>query len=267
MVGYGFAAIGAETVMPAAAVLGASRALGIMTIFPVFSLFNISGILRFGLAIGLSAPSVAFAFSYLSHGSITYVDLGLFSLKEFAFGVLLGIGLGVPFWAAQAAGDMTDIYRGANAANLFDQINALQTAPLGSLLMSFSLALFVTAGGMVDLIAIFYKSFAFWPINQLHPEIPQTPLKVLVDIFARIFRVGALLASPFVIIMASLELALSYTGRSARQLQLNDMVSTIKNFAVVVILVFYVAFISSYVRTTWVEGFNQVRSILEVPGG
>jgi type III secretion protein T len=253
-----------EVAAPAAAMLGAARALGILLIFPIFSLFSIVGILRFGLAIGLSAPSVAFAYSMLALGETSYFDLAALSIKELCFGALVGMGLGIPFWAAQAAGDMTDVYRGANAANLFDQINALETAPLGSLLMSIALVIFVSAGGIVDLVAIFYRSFELWPLFKLVPEFPENPVTIIIDIFARLFRSGAVLAAPFIIVICALELSLAFVGRSAKQFPLNDSLPTIKNFAVVVIFAIYTAFISSYFHDLWVNGFNEMKALLEV---
>jgi type III secretion protein T len=253
-----------EVALPAAAMLGCARALGILLIFPIFSLFSIVGIVRLSLAIGLSAPSVAFAYSVLALGETPYYDLAVLSLKELCFGGLVGMGLGIPFWAAQAAGDMTDVYRGANAANLFDQINALETAPLGSLLMSVALVIFVSAGGIADLVAIFYRSFELWPLFKLAPDLSENPLGVILDIFARLFRSGAILAAPFVVIICALELSLAFVGRSAKQFPLNDSLPTTKNFAAVVILAIYTAFISSYFHDLWVNGFNEVKSFLEI---
>ncbi|NTJ41867.1 EscT/YscT/HrcT family type III secretion system export apparatus protein [Agrobacterium larrymoorei] len=260
-------AVDVNIAVPAALMLGAARALGIMVIFPIFSLFNIAGILRFGLAIGLSAPSLMVAYTFIMKGQVTYFDLSFLSVKEFVFGFVLGIGLGVPFWAAQATGDMTDVYRGANAANLFDQVNALETAPLGSLLMSIALMLFIGAGGLVDLISIFYMSFSFWPLLAAFPRLPEAPLVPMIQIFASIFKAGAVLASPFIIVAMTIELSFSYTARSARQLQLNDALPVFKNLAVLVVLVVYTMFIGSYFHETWTSGFTQVRSMLEVDLG
>ncbi|ANM13602.1 UNVERIFIED_ORG: type III secretion protein T [Rhizobium aethiopicum] len=259
--------VGIEVAAPAAAMLGAARALGILLIFPIFSLFSIVGILRFGLAIGLSAPSVAFAYSVLAIGDTSWFDLAALSMKELCFGALVGMGLGIPFWAAQAAGDMTDVYRGANAANLFDQINALETAPLGSLMMSIALVIFVSAGGIIDLVAIFYKSFELWPLFKLMPAMPEDPLDMILGVFGRLFKAAGLLAAPFMIVTCALELSLAFVGRSSKQFPLNDSLPAIKNFAVVVILVIYTAFISSYFHDLWIDGFNEVKAMLEVTHG
>ncbi|MCZ4093503.1 EscT/YscT/HrcT family type III secretion system export apparatus protein [Sinorhizobium psoraleae] len=256
-----------ETAVPAAALLGAARALGIMFIFPLFSLFSIVGILRFGLAIGLSAPSVYYAYSVLALGKTSYFDLAGLSLKEMVFGGLLGMGLGIPFWAAQSVGDMTDVYRGANSANLFDPVNALEGSPLGSLLMSIALAVFVSAGGVIDLVAIFHNSFALWPLFSLSPVATDDWLMVILESFARLFRVGAVLAAPFVIVMCVVELSLAFVGRSAKQVPLNDSSSTLKNLAVLVVLVVYASFVTSYFGTLWTDSFAAVKALLEVGDG
>ncbi|MDQ0456390.1 EscT/YscT/HrcT family type III secretion system export apparatus protein [Rhizobium paknamense] len=253
----------ADVALPAAAMVGAARALGILSIFPIFSLFNIAGILRFGLAIGLSGPAVSFAFSVLTKGQTSYFDLGALSLKEFCVGALVGAGLGLPFWAAQAAGDMTDVYRGANAANLFDQVNALETTPLGQILLSAALMLFVAGGGVVDLVAIFYRSFTFWPLLVMQPAFPGDGLAIILDLFALLFRLGAVLASPFIILTCVLELSIAFVSRSARQFSVNDSLATFKNLAVFLILIVYVVFIASYMKEAWQAGFADIRAIFD----
>ncbi|MGG7518142.1 EscT/YscT/HrcT family type III secretion system export apparatus protein [Allorhizobium undicola] len=263
MLHAGTALITGEMAGPAAAMLGGARALGIMLIFPLFSLFNITGILRFGLAIGLSGPSVALAFASLATGQTSYFDFAALSFKEFCVGALVGTGLGLPFWAAQAAGDMTDIYRGANAANLFDQVNALETTPLGQFLLSVALMLFVAAGGIVDLMGIFYHSFAFWPLLAMQPDFPGDGLALILDLFSRLFLLGSVLASPFIILTCALELSVAFVSRSARQFPLGDSLATFKNLAVAVILVVYVMFMGGYVKQAWVGGFNELTAIMD----
>nr|WP_298098155.1 flagellar biosynthetic protein FliR [uncultured Shinella sp.] len=258
-----FSLVGEQAALPAAAALGAARALGITVIFPLFTLFNITGILRFGLAIGLSAPSVSHAYGILAAGGTPWLDVAGLCLKELAFGGLLGMGLGLPFWAAQAAGDMTDVYRGANAANLFDQVNSLETTPLGSLLMSIALGIFVASGGIVDLVAIFYNSFALWPLFTLTPVAGSDWLAIILESFARLFRVGAVLASPFVVVLCAVELSLAFVGRSARQFPVNDGAATFKNLAVVLVLVIYASFATSYFGTIWTEAFGETKGFME----
>lgn len=253
-----------STFLAIALLLGGLRALGIMTIFPVFSLFNVSGIVRFGVALGLSAPVILVTLAQLKSGNIAYSDVALLALKEFCFGVLLGAGLGIPFWAAQAAGDMTDVYRGANQANIFDQVNALETTTLGSLMLALSLMLFVSAGGLFDLISIFYRSFIFWPVMDLSPKIAVEPLAAVVEIFVMLFKVGAVLASPYIIVAFAVELSFSYIGRAAKQLPLNDALPVFKNVAVLAVFTVYTMFIGQYVEDTWSKGFGQIVRIMQV---
>lgn len=250
--------------MATALLLSGSRALGIFAIFPIFTLFNITGIVRFGAALGLSAPVILVTHAQLQIESISYADIALLSAKEFCFGVLLGAGLGIPFWAAQAAGDMTDVYRGANQANIFDQVNALETTTLGSVLLALSLMLFVSAGGLYDMISIFYRSFVFWPVLEISPKIEIEPLTAVVEIFVTLFKVGAVLASPYMIVAFAVELSFSYIGRAAKQLPLNDALPVFKNVAVLAVFTVYTVFIGHYVEDTWTKGFGQIIKIMQV---
>lgn len=253
-----------STLMATALMLGGSRSLGVILMFPVFTLFNITGILRIGLAIGISVPVVAATYAELRGISLSYATISVLALKEFAFGVLLGAGLGLPFWAAQAAGDLTDLYRGASQPNIFDQVNALETTTMGQLLLSIALMLFISAGGLLDLFSIFYTSYTFWPVLTAWPEIRYEPLAAIVQIFVLLFKAGAVLASPFMMVAFAVELSFSYMGRAARQLPLNDTLPVFKNLAVFSILLIYISFIGSYVHETWTKGFEQVGQMMEV---
>lgn len=253
-----------STFLAIALLLGGLRALGIMTIFPLFTLFNISGIVRFGVALGLSAPVILVTFAQLKLAPIGFSDVAALGAKEFCFGVLLGAGLGIPFWAAQAAGDMTDIYRGANQANIFDQVNALETTTLGSVMLALSLLLFVSVGGLYDLMSIYYRSFTFWPVLETSPDLAVEPLVAIVEIFVTLFKVGAVLASPYMIVAFAVELSFSYIGRAAKQLPLNDTLPVFKNIAVVAVFTVYTVFIGQYVEDTWTRSFGQIVKIMQV---
>lgn len=253
-----------STFLAVALLLGGVRALGIMTIFPLFTLFNVSGIVRIGVALGLSAPVILVTLAQLKVANLGYADIAVLGTKEFCFGVLLGAGFGIPFWAAQAAGDMTDVYRGANQANIFDQVNALETTTLGSVLLALSLMLFVGAGGLYDLMSIFYRSFLFWPILDTSPKLEMDPLLVVVEIFVTLFKVGAVLASPYMIVAFAVELSFSYIGRSARQLPINDTLPVFKNIAVLGVFTVYTMFIGQYVQDTWTRGFGQLTKVMQV---
>ncbi|MFD1747565.1 EscT/YscT/HrcT family type III secretion system export apparatus protein [Rhizobium helianthi] len=256
-----------STLMATALLLGGSRSLGVIVMFPVFTLFNITGILRIGLAIGISAPVIAATYAELRGVSLSYASISALALKEFGVGILLGAGLGLPFWAAQAAGDLTDLYRGASQPNIFDQVNALETTTLGQLLLSLALVLFISAGGLLDLFSVFYTSFTFWPVLTPWPEVRYEPLVAIVQMFVLLFKVGAVLASPFMTVAFAVELSFSYMGRAAKQLPLDDTLPAFKNLAVFSILVIYTSFIGSYVHDAWTKGFEQVNQMLEVPGG
>lgn len=251
-------------VAAATIILGGSRALGIIVMFPVFTLFNISGILRVGLGLGMSAPVLAATYAQLGNVHLDYPTIAALSLKEFVFGVLLGTGLGLPFWAAQAAGDMTDVYRGASQPNIFDQVNALETTTLGQLLLALALMLFISAGGLLDLISIFYTSFTFWPVLQAWPQVSYEPLQAMVEIFVLLFKTGAVLAAPFMTVAFAVELSFSFVGRTARNLPLNDTLPVFKNLAIFGILIIYTSFIGNYVLETWTSGFQQIEQMMQV---
>jgi type III secretion protein T len=242
--------------------IGSARALGIITIFPIFSQFSVTGILRFGLAIGLSLPSIVAARVGLDGAGGDLQMTGMLALKEFAFGALLGLGLGAPFWAAQAAGDITDVYRGANAANIIDPLNALEATTLGSVFLNLALMFFILSGGLFDLLDIFYRSFGIWPVGSISPVIAAGSLEFILIAFARLFKTATLLAAPLLIALAITEIGLVFVGRSSRQLQMNDLSMTTKNLTLVVLLIVYALFMRLYFDTSWMTAFADIRSLV-----
>ncbi|HXV31959.1 MAG TPA: type III secretion protein, partial [Sinorhizobium sp.] len=54
-----------------------------------------------------------------------------------------------------------------------------------------------------------------------------------------------------------------FVGRSARQFPLNDSAAAFKNLAVAVVLVVYTTFITTYFGEAWVNGFADIRALLE----
>src|ERR1700733_12351852 len=100
----------------AAGTIGSGRLLGLIIYFPLFSYLQLkNSVLRLGVAIGLSVPSIAIVYHDMAlTAPMPYFQIIALMMKEMAVGGVLGMLLGLPFWAAQTAGDVTDAFRGAS---------------------------------------------------------------------------------------------------------------------------------------------------------
>lgn len=251
----------------AAILIGSARAFGLIAIFPLFSLFGIDGLFRAALAIGVSAPFIAGTAHSLGHSDPSLMLVVGLMLKEVLVGVGLGVALGVPLWAFQTAGDLIDVYRGANQSNIFDQINALESTPLGSILLTCAMMLVVGSGGLLQVFRLFAQSFAYIEPTEFTPRLASVDIAPFLGFLGLLIKTGALFALPVVLVLGTAELGLAFIGKSSRQIQLNDTIQTAKNAATVFGLILYGTFILEYVQHTWDLQLKLLRLMVLGPNG
>jgi type III secretion protein T len=220
-----------------AGLVGSSRFMGLAVFFPLFSWLQIRGILRNAVIVALSVPNIALIYFNLSDAPLPGVfETTALIMKEFVIGVVLGMLLGLPFWAAQIAGDVTDAFRGASAANLFDPVNASEISLTGTFLVLYSLAIFAVLGGMPMLVDALMGSLAVWPSTVLTININTATLVTLAGIGARALYVSLILAAPLLISLALADIALIFATRSGRSFPIYDLTNTFHNLIFIFIL-------------------------------
>src|SRR5262249_58328869 len=87
-------------------------------VMPAFTRLGATGLLRGGIALTLAFPLVPLVAQALAGEQLTVAAIAILLLKELTVGVVIGLVLGVPFWAAEAAGDVLDLQRGSASASL-----------------------------------------------------------------------------------------------------------------------------------------------------
>lgn len=217
--------------------VGSARFMGLSIFFPLFSWLQIRGLLRNTIIVALSVPNIALIYFSLSAAPVP----GMFEtvplvMKEFVIGAVLGLLLGLPFWAAQIAGDVTDAFRGASAANLFDPVNANEISITGTFLVLYSLAIFAVLGGMPMLIDALMRSLAVWPSTVLTIDINTATLATLAGIGGRALYISLILAAPLLISLALADIALIFATRSGRSFPIYDLTNTFHNLIFIFIL-------------------------------
>lgn len=227
--------------------LGSARLMAVLFVFPLFSWTRLQGTLRTAIGLSLSLPSILLAYQLLKETPLTAGEFTVLVTKEGAVGLIIGLVLGLPFYAAQAAGDVIDVYRGASAANLFDPVNAQESTVLGTIMILMTLALFVIGGGMLLMIEIVVDTYTAWPMLQLTPNIG-LPLDSTVGAgLLAIFRIALVIGGPLLIFLAMVDIGLVFSGKSAKQFNLYDLSNSLRNMILLIILpVYFVFFISFY---------------------
>jgi type III secretion protein T len=217
--------------------VGSARLMGLAIFFPLFSWLQLRGVLRNVIVIALSVPNIALIYFKLGSAPVpgTFEIMALV-LKELAIGAGLGMLFGLPFWAAQVAGDVTDAFRGASIANLFDPVNANEVSLTGTFLTLYSLALFSLIGGIPLLADLVIRSLAVWPSTVLLMNINSVTLGSLAAIGGHALYVSLILAAPLLISLALADIALVFATRSGKSFPIYDLTYTFHNLIFIFIL-------------------------------
>ncbi|YBV93827.1 type III secretion system export apparatus subunit SctT (plasmid) [Phyllobacteriaceae bacterium JZ32] len=227
-----------------ATAMAMSRALGLVVVTPAFTRLGLTGLLRSGVAIAISIPVVPGILAAMAeHRDLTSVAMTGLMVKEFVVGIIIGIAFGIPFWAAEVAGDLVDLQRGSTSAQLVDPL-AINEASISATLFSISLvALFFMSGGFLLLLEGFYRSYDLWPIASFTPVMGSQAVSALLGALDRIMQIALLLIAPVVLALLIADLMLAYLSRLSPQLHIFDLSLAIKNLLFCVLILLYAMFL------------------------
>jgi type III secretion protein T len=249
-----------------ALVLGSMRVLGIAFVFPLFTWTRLTGPIRLVFAFAVSLPVSAMVHADLGRaGELAPATLAVLIGKEFMLGAAIGMVLAIPFWGAQAAGDVVDLYRGASAANLHDPMNATEVSVLGTLLIQLTLALFVVSGGLTTTLGAVFDTFRAWPVTQIAPPFTLDAVAAAGSLVGALVRVGVTIAGPLLLAMLLADVALVLIARGARQFPVFDLSVTAKNLVLIVLAPIYALFFGSYMAGEWGTATRLLRGLMGLP--
>ncbi len=226
--------------------LSMARMFGLVVIMPAFTRLGLSGILRSAVAITLAlplAPMVAGTVAALHPTALLAVAL---VFKEVLIGVMVGLVLGVPIWAAEAAGTMLDVQRGSAVAGLFDPSAATDESVTATLFGLIVVALYFTFGGLPLTLRTMYESYQIWPAGDALPTLAPAAGQLLVALLDNIISMGLVLVAPIVIFMLLADLMLALVARAAPQLNVFALSLNVKNLIFSLLLALYGAFMLKY---------------------
>lgn len=229
--------------------IDSARVFGMLTILPIFTRLGITGLLRGGIAIALAMPLWLVLLPTLATTASPFgADMIWLIAKEAMLGVLIGMVFSVPFWAAEAAGDILDQQRGSQSAVTTDVSGTNQSSITGTLLTLTLIAIFFATGGMRFLLDGLYASYRIWPPLELVPRLGPGSEARIIGMLDNLLRGGLVLAGPLLIAMLLAELALGLINRVAPQINVFDMALTMKSLILSVGLPIYAVFLFSYLR-------------------
>lgn len=226
------------------AALAAARATGLVLVTPAFNRLGLTGMIRSCVAAAISVPMFFPIFEQFSalpeHGSLYLSGL---LIKELLIGVLVGLLFGIPFWAAEVAGELVDLQRGSTMAQLVDPLGANETSVMATLLVVTIVVLFFMSGGFTLMVDGYYHSYQLWPAMAFTPIFAQHALLAVLSILDQVMKVGVLMVSPLVVALLATDLMLAYLSRMAPSFHIFDLSLPVKNLCFAVLMVVYVVFL------------------------
>jgi type III secretion protein T len=226
-----------------------ARMAGLISIMPAFTRIGLTGILRGATALALALPVVPMLVAALAGERLTITIVAALLFKEVIIGVVIGLVLGVPIWAAEAAGDVLDLQRGSNAAGLMDPLATVEEGITGTLFGLVMVALYFGSGGLRLTLRTVYDSYAIWPAAAVFPTLTPAASQFFIRLLDNIVTMGLVLVAPIMIFLLLSDLLLGLVSRAAPHLNVFALVLSVKNLVFALLLALYCAFLIKYMGT------------------
>ncbi|MGY3450522.1 type III secretion system export apparatus subunit SctT [Bradyrhizobium sp. USDA 4353] len=226
--------------------LATARPLALVVVMPVFVRLGLTGLIRGGFVVAIALPVVPTLVDSLPDSGASTLRLVVLVFKESLTGLILGLLLSIPFWAAQVAGDLIDLQRQAPEAQLQDPNAVSEASALGTLFLLVITALFVTAGGLRTVTQSLYDSYGIWPILSLLPRLDVSSALAVLGVLEQLLRLGLVLAFPVLLAMFLATLTLMLIARFIPQLNVFDMSMAARNLFFFLVMPLYGTFLVGY---------------------
>jgi type III secretion protein T len=226
-----------------ATAIAVARALGVVMLTPAFTRLGMTGLLRSSVAAVIAIPVIPVILDGLSATPLSSAIIAGLLIKEVLIGAIIGLVFGIPFWAAEAAGDLVDLQRGSTAAQLIDPLALSEANITGTLLTITLLALFFLTGGFSLLLRGLYESYALWPAMSFAPVLGADAVAPILQMLDRVMQISVLIVAPIVVGLLLADIALGFLSRMTPQFHVFDLSLAVKNLLFSILMAVYVVFL------------------------
>lgn len=201
--------------------LGAARALPVTFLVGPLGGARLPAPARVALGLllaGLASPALAQAAGRADLGNAGALLVGLVLARE----VLIGLGLGLitsfAFRAAETAGRLVDVLRGATLAEVFVPTSEERASPLGALYVLLASLVFLELGGVARTVEALLASYDAIPlVGPLTAHSLRAGAQVVIVASARLLESALGLAAPAIVALWLADLALGLVARVVPQ--------------------------------------------------
>lgn len=200
--------------------LGAARTVPLAWLVPALGGPRVAGEVRVGLGVMLAVLCLpALASSPL--GALGPVGWGLLVARELFVGLTVGLCVGAAFRAAEAAGRLVDLARGANLAEVLSPLSDERTSPTGDLYLFISVIAFLELGGLRLFANALGRSYQAVPVGGALTARGLGPVAMVVTgAVGKLMESALGLAAPVLVAAWLADVVLGMVGRAAPQIPL-----------------------------------------------
>lgn len=227
----------------------AARPSGILLVIPLFLRASLPNLLKIVFAIVFVLPIIQIMMTSIPKPSgFTVAQIVAVLGKELIFGIMLGILLAVPFWSIDAVGEMMDNQRGISSLPIEEPATQQSASSTAILLSVAAIASFFMFNGMRILIEILYESYTIWPIMEFVPDYKLLNLEIFFSTIDKIMRYMLIIASPPVILLFVVDLALLLLARAAPSFNIPDLSPSLKSVVFIIFIMIYLVFLLDHIN-------------------
>jgi len=198
--------------------VGAARTIPLAWSIPAFGGPSLPGQIRMAMGIGLSFLCLPVLGG--RPPSVGAVLWGLIVAREVMVGIVMGFVCACMFRAAEAAGQFTDVLRGASMAEVLSPTGESRSSPLGALLLLLAAVVFFEMGGLVHVSSALVRSYEAIPLSApaRFAVSPRAMATVVTAASAKLIESAIGLCAPVVVALLIADILLGMVGRAVPQI-------------------------------------------------
>ncbi len=200
--------------------LGAARTVPIVSLVPAFGGRALPIPVRLGIALLLASFSLPQLIAGAAGALLPTRGLAallLIAARELLTGAAVGLVVSFFFRAAEAAGVLADVVRGASFAEVLAPDSGRRSSPTGALYLLLATVIFLELGGIGRIAVALARSYEALPLGGGPPKgMPagvQAQLELVLVASAKLIESAVGLAAPVIVSLLLADLALGVVGR------------------------------------------------------
>jgi len=163
--------------------------------------------------------------------------------KEAFVGIAIGVFFGVYLWAFEAAGVLIDTQVGSSMAMIFDPLSGHEVTLIGEFFSLWINYLFLAVGGLLLLVAAVLNSYIAFPLASPVTDLNAASMSLFETEFGRFVTFTLMIASPFIIVIFAIDMAMGLVNRYAQQLNVLFLSMSLKALAALLMLMVMLPFL------------------------